>query len=196
MHATRETIRDLIPGMYGELRSIAHRYFRQQRAGFTLQPTELVDEACLQLISQPGFECNDPAHFRAIAANKIWHVVVDHVRRKQAAKRGGSKPSPQSTNEANAYRDPGASQRIPLDSITVEWQQREVDLLDLADAMDRLCRERRRLYDVIRLHWFGGLSHAEVASVLGVSESTAEKDFRYALAWLNRTLSGNGAHAD
>ena len=63
MHATRETIRDLIPGMYGELRSIAHRYFRQQRAGFTLQPTELVDEACLQLISQPGFECNDPAHF-------------------------------------------------------------------------------------------------------------------------------------
>jgi len=65
-----------------------------------------------------------------------------------------------------------------------------VSLIDLADALDALEAKSRRLREVVMLHWFAGLSHSEVATVLGVSRSTAEKDFRYALAWLGRQLAG------
>jgi len=184
----------LMPLIYDELRAVAQRYFRRQPAGFTLRPTEIVHEACLHLI-----QCCDPqwtstAHFRAIATRKIWQVIVDHLKRRYAQKRGGAALHPPITSDSETDHtapttDKGPWRRIPLDRVTVEWRSQQVDLLDLADALDALAAESHRLHDVVMLHWFGGMTHAEVAHQLGVSNSTAEKDFRYALAWLHRRLN-------
>ncbi len=78
----------------------------------------------------------------------------------------------------------------------MEWSDQTVDLLDLADALEALSSEMRRLHEVVVLHWFGGIQYTDVGIYLGISPSTAEKDFRYALAWLNRRLSGAGNDGD
>jgi RNA polymerase sigma factor (sigma-70 family) len=187
---------ELVPLVYQELREVARRYFLSQRPGFTLHPTELVNEACLHLLSRSPGPWNNAEHFRAIATRKIWQVVVDHLRRRNAAKRGGARPGAPSAEEATDRATPAGPhsdsswRRIPLESARVEWRDREIELLDLADALDELSRQHARLGEVVMLHWFGGLKYADVASLLGVSASTVEKDFRYALAWLNRRLDG------
>jgi RNA polymerase sigma-70 factor, ECF subfamily len=181
---------ELVPLVYDELRAIAHSYFRRQPANFTLQPTEIVNEACLHLLQHGSGECANTGHFRAIATRKMWQVIVDHLKRRHAQKRGGDAPG-----EPAAGRT--VRRRVPLETVAVEWRDRVVDLLDLADALDALAAESRRLRDVVMLHWFGGLKYAEVADALGLSASTVEKDFRYALAWLNRRLAAaGGAGAD
>ncbi|MEW6252393.1 MAG: sigma-70 family RNA polymerase sigma factor [Planctomycetota bacterium] len=194
----------LIPEVYDELRAIAHAYFRRQPRSFTLRPTEIVNEACLHLLRHGPAEWDTPQHFRAIAANKMWQVIIDHLKRRHAQKRGGAGiPKPHdaaSTPDGTAARGAdtrsagpaaghAARKRIPLDIVSIEWGDRVIDLLDLADALNDLAAESRRLHDVVMLHWFGGLTHAEVAHALGVSGSTVEKDFRYALAWLNHRLA-------
>ena len=189
----------LVPLVYDELRRAAQRYFRNQPAGFTLRPTDMVDEACLHLIQHARVEWQSPEHFRAIATKKIWQVVVDHLKHRHARKRGGARRPAATDAAANRPTEAKAErgwQRVPLEAIAVEWRDRVVDLLDLAEALEGLAGESRRLNDVVTLHWFGGLKYAEVASYLGVSTSTVEKDFRYALAWLNRRLAGADGHAD
>lgn len=204
-HASTE---ELAPVVYQELRELARRFFRNQRPGFTLRPTELVNEACLHLLQHSPGPWNSPEHFRAIATRKIWQVVIDHLKRRNAEKRGGGRNRAAGINEprngANDPVDPETSagavapqrwKRVPLESIRIEWRDRQVELLDLADALRDLADQHARLNDVVMLHWFGGLKHADVARLLGVSPSTVEKDFRYALAWLNRRLEGAGPDA-
>lgn len=198
----RAATEELVPLVYEELRQVAHRYFRSQGPGFTLRPTEVVDEACLHLIQHSRVEWESSEHFRAIATRKIWQVIVDHLKKRYARKRGGvSLAAATAPEEPTAKAPPDAAaagerqwQRVPLEGVTVEWHDRAVDVLDLAEALDGLAAESTRLKEVVMLHWFGGLKYAEVARCLGVSSSTVEKDFRYALAWLNRRLTGNAAH--
>jgi len=169
----------LVPLVYDELRAIAHTYFRDQPASFTLRPTEIVNEACLHLLRHGRREWDSPQHFRAIATRKIWQVIIDHLKLRNAQKRGGAGIPSRSSTERTAAMVP---EQVPLDAVSVDWGDRVVDLLDLSDALEDLGRESRRLRDVVMLHWFGGLTHAEVARVLEISPSTAEKEFRYALA--------------
>jgi RNA polymerase sigma factor (sigma-70 family) len=200
----RSDMEELVPLVYDELRRVAEQYFRKQPPGFTLRPTELVHEACLHLLRHSRVKWRDPEHFRAIATRKIWQVVVDHVRRRNAARRGGAgsrRPAVGAASAgAEATSDHGSHaaklRKRPLDSVVVEWWDRDVALLDLADALEALGAESRRLHDVVTLHWFGGLTYAEVGNSLGISASTAEKDFRYAIAWLNRKLSGAARNVD
>ena len=178
---------ELLPLVYDELRKAARRYFRRQPPGFTLRPTELVNEACLHLLKHAGGRWTSPEHFRAIATVKIWQVVVDHIRKREAAKRGGrAYPGPAASREPEERR-----RRVALDAIEVPWHDRTVDLLDLADALHALGAESGRLREVVMLHWFGDFNYTDVGRLLGVSASTTERDFRYALAWLNRKLSGD-----
>lgn len=201
----RAATEELVPLVYQELREVARRYFRNQRPGFTLQPTELVNEACLHLLRHAPGPWDSPEHFRAIATRKIWQVIIDHLKRRYADKRGGGgKPAtvtdtalaaPDLAAESGSSKTPAAHQRwrrVPLESIRIEWHDHQVELLDLADALHDLARQHARLNEVVMLHWFGGLKYADVARLLGVSASTVEKDFRYALAWLNRRLDGVG----
>lgn len=203
MHADTQRVKDLIPVVYDDLRKIAAKFFRQQPAGFTLQPTELVNEACIHLMQHGRGPWKDPQHFRAIAARKIWQIVVDRLRSRGSLKRGGSwtgEAAKPPVNPTDEVRPEGAVHekwhRIPLEAAAVEWQDRTVELLDLAEAIEALQHESGRLYDVVMLHWFGGMKYDDVAAAMGVSASTVEKDFRYALAWLNRELTDGAPHAD
>lgn len=179
---------DLLPLVYDELRRVARHYLKRQPPGFTLRPTELVNEACMHLIQHGQTSWQGQTHFRAIAARKIWQVVVDYLKRRAAKKRGGA--GVYTDAAASDARRPAPRRRVDLDGVAVEWRDQPVDVLDLADALEALAQESGRLRDVVTLHWFGGMTYAEVSGVLGVSASTVEKDFRYALAWLNRRLSG------
>ena len=185
---------ELLELVYDELRAVAERYFRRQPPGFTLCPTEIVHEAYLHFIEHGHVDWTSTGHFRAIAICKMWQVFVDHLKRRHAQKRNGSvqpRKSDDSATRADGQKGTvQARKRVPLESVSVEWHDRDVDLLDLADALAELGEESSRLRDVVTLHWFGRMTHAEVADELGVSASTAEKDFRYALAWLNRRLQG------
>lgn len=167
--------RSLIPAVYQELRLIARSFLRRQDSNFTLQPTELVNEACMQILVRGCGDCGSVPHFRAIATRKIWQVLVDHLRKRTSQK-----------------RDARRTVRSETGSIEVPWLDRTVDLIDLADTLDALAWRRERLREVIMLHCFGGLTYREVGEVLGVSASTAEKDFRFALAWVERSLSEGG----
>ena len=183
---------ELVPLVYDELRKAAQSYFRRQPPGFTLRPTELVNEACLHLLQHGRGQWDSPEHFRAIATLKVWQVVVDHLKQRQALKRGGRPRTPRPDS-----RDvPPQRRRVSLEAVEIQWSDRSVDLLDLADALNALGAESARLREVVMLHWFGGFNYADVARLLGVSASTVEKDFRYALAWLNRKLSGGDDRGD
>ena len=199
----RASTEELVPLVYQELREVARRYFLNQHPGFTLRPTELVNEACLHLLRRSPGPWNSPEHFRAIATRKIWQVIIDHLKRRHADKRGGGRRRRPVADAASAAPEvqPGSGsrespvaherwRRIPLESIQIEWRDRQVELLDLADALEDLAEQHARLSEVVMLHWFGGLKYVDVARLLGVSASTVEKDFRYALAWLNRRLDG------
>jgi len=194
MLARAEPVQDLIPQVYDDLRRMARWFFRKQQPGFTLQPTELVNEACIQLMTRSGSNWQDADHFRAVATRKIWQVLVDHIRRRNATKRGGPGTTSAKTGSANpddnARRPAEPWQRVPLDSVAIDWHDRTVDLLDLADSLDALGAASQRLREVVMLHWFSGLTYSQTGRILGISASTAEKDFRYALAWLNRALCG------
>lgn len=196
----RAITEELIPLVYEELRKVARGYARRQPAGFTLRPTEMVHEACIQLIKHGRAEWRNTEEFRAIAACKIWQVIVDHLRRRGSKKRGGSGRTPPADAGAGVSSEDHVEterwQRIPLESIGVDWQDRVVDLVDLADAMEALGESSTRLRDIVTLRWFGGLTHAEVAHQLKVSVSTVEKEYRYALAWLSRRLDEARHHGD
>lgn len=203
-HRHRRAAEELTPAVYEDLRRVAQGYFRRQPSGFTLRPTEIVHEACLQLMQHGHERWRSPEEFRAVATRKIWQVIVDHVRARRSKKRGGGRRSP---SAAGTHRDgePPSSpdgvpahpwHRVPLESITVEWPGPAVDLLDLADAMEAFAAVNARPHEVVMLHWFGGLTFAEVARQLGVSVSTVEKDSRCALAWLNRRLGGADGRGD
>ena len=191
---------ELLGLVYDELRVVAERYFRRQAPGFTMSPTEIVHETYLHLIQHEHANWTSTGHFRAIAIRKMWQVVIDHLKRRHAQKRNGG-VLPHGSPELERGHDGSALKvrrfkRTPLENVLVEWHDRDVELLDLADALAHLGQESRRLRDVVTLHWFGGMTHAEVAQDLGVSTSTAEKDFRYAIAWLNRRLQGSGNSED
>ena len=102
----RAATEDLVPLVYQELRQVARRYFRNQRPGFTLRPTEVVDEACLHLIQHSRIEWESSEHFRAIATRKIWQVIVDHLKKRYARKRGGV-PLASATASEEAAEEPG-----------------------------------------------------------------------------------------
>ena len=186
------TPNELLELVYQDLRAVAERYFRRQPPGFTLSPTEIVHEAFIHFAHQNRADWTSTGHFRAIAICKMWQVVVDHLRRRHAQKRMGPPPAAVANgvigNQDQNIDKAASRKRCDLDEVMVDWHDQQVDLLDLADALADLGRESSRLRDVVTLHWFGRMTHAEVAAELGVSPSTAEKDFRYALAWLSRRL--------
>ncbi len=183
---------EMVAEVYGDLRRIAKLYFNRQPCGFTLQPTDLVNEAYLHLAEHSHEDWKDSAHFRAIATRKIWQVLVDHHRKRHSQKRGGPGLNRSAATVADGPTDDAGSaavrRRVPLESVPVEWCDRSVDLLDLADALEALAAESERYSRVVMLHWFGGMKYADVALCLGVSASTVEKNFRHALARMNRWL--------
>ena len=161
----------LMAAVYEDLREQARRFFQQEAAGHTLQPTALVNEAYLRLIKQSDATFHDRRHFCAIAAQMMRRVLVDHARSKGRVKRGSGRP------------------RVSFDERLTLSLQNEADVLTLNDAIDALARLDSRQAEIVQLRFFGGLTVDEVADVVGASERTVRNDWRVARAWLRRELS-------
>lgn len=164
-----DALKQLVPIVYAELRKLAARFLREERAGHTLRPTELVSEVYLRLIGAHPHELNDRAHFLAIAGANMRQILVDHARRRTRAKRGGGQ-HPISLSD-NVIAPDRPEELVALDAA--------LSALELIDA-----RKAR----VVELSYFGGLSQAEIAEVVGVHVNTVARDLRLAEAWLYRHI--------
>lgn len=163
---------DAAGSVYAELKAIADREFRRQPAGHTLQATALVNEAWLRVASKPG-GFQGRTHFLGYAAQAMRHVLVDHARRRHAAKRGGEQ------------------QRVTL--VTGDGREpaeAPADVLDLDAALEKLAQQQPRMARVIELRFFAGATIEEIAADLGVSHMTVSEDWRKARVWLARELGG------
>ena len=161
----------LMPLVYEELRRMAKRHMDRQNPGHTLQTTALIHEAYLRLIDQKETRWQNRAHFFAVAATAMRHILVDYARTRQAAKRGG---------EAVV---------VSLDEAAAASDERAAELVALDDALEGLAAFDRRKCRVVELRYFGGLSVEETAEVLKVSRETVARDWRLARTWLLRELS-------
>ena len=160
----------LLPIVYGELRKQAARQLRGERAGHTLQPTALVHEVYLRLAQPRRVPWERRAELFAAAAQAMRRILVDHARKRAAAKRAGNWT------------------RVELPADVAIAGKNELDLLVLDDALDRLAELYPRHARIVELRFFGGLSVPEVASVLRVSTPTVKRDWALARAWLHRRL--------
>jgi RNA polymerase sigma factor (TIGR02999 family) len=156
----------LFPILYAELRRQAGRYMRRERRGHTLQPSGLVHEAYMRLAAAPDLDWHDRAHFFAIAARVMRQVLVDHARRRRAAKREAFHVT---FEDADAAVDPP-------------------DLLDLESALKELLALDPRQARVVELRFFGGLDVEETAEAMGVSARTVKREWQTARAWLQHRL--------
>lgn len=167
----REALDRLLPIVHGELHRIASAYMRRERIDHTLQPTALVNEAYLRLVNQRDVAWRDRAHFVGVAAQLMRMILVDHARARRAAKRAGD------------------AERVPLDETIAFEKGRDVDLLALDEALERLVAMDPTLARVVELRYFGGLTTRETAEVLGVSTATVEREWATARGWLRRELT-------
>jgi RNA polymerase sigma factor (TIGR02999 family) len=167
----KDALDRLLAVVYAELRRIARNQMRREREGHTLQPTALVHEAFLRLVDQDAARWENRAQFFGVAAQVMRRLLVDHARRRRAAKRG----IPITLDEALLQPGPAA---VPNDEI-----------LAVDQALDRLARLDARQASVVELRYFGGLSVEETAEVLGVAERTVKLDWAMAKGWMKSQLS-------
>lgn len=166
----RATAAELLPLVYDELRLLAGGLMQAQGPGHTLQPTALVHEAYLRLTNGRQERWVDRAHFFRVAAVAMRHLLVNHARDRARLKRGGG------------FR------RVPLDDAIAVFEESAGDMLSLDHCLERLADLDKRMARVVELRFFAGLSIAETAEVLGVSDRTVEKDWQTARLWLSREM--------
>lgn len=165
----------LLPLVYDELRLIARRHRYGEGASPTLSTTAVVHEAFLRVFGAQPATFQDRRHFFAVASLAMRHLLRDGARRRRAARRGLG-----ADHTGLTGHEPAVESRIEL-------------LLALDQALDHLQSLEPRLAEVVELRYFGGLTAAEVAELLGVSERTIERDWRRARAVLNRALTRTNA---
>lgn len=169
----RQALDRLMPMVYGELKRIAGAYLNGEREDHTLQTTALVHEAYLRMVGYHGTTLESRKHFLVVAAQALRRVLVDHARRRDAAKRDAA--------------------LLPPDSGLMIQPDQEFDLLALNDALDRLGEFDAPKARIVELRYFAGLSVPETAQVLGKSPATVKRDWAVAKAWLFRSLNGEVA---
>jgi RNA polymerase sigma-70 factor (ECF subfamily) len=163
----------LMPLVYAELHRLAASYLSRERSDHTLQPTALVNEAYLRLIDQNSVAWQNRAQFFGIAAQMMRRILVNHARDRHADKRGGH------------------AIRLSLDDAISFFEERDVNLVALSDALDQLAKLDLRQSQVVELRFFGGLTIDEVAEHLHASPATIKREWTTAKLWLLRELSRN-----
>ena len=172
-HGDQAALDQLTPHVYRELHSLAKSYLRRGRPNQTLQPTALINEACLRLLGQAEpIQWENRAHFFGIAARLMRMVLVDYSRARKAAKRGGS------------------SDPVTLEETLILSPSRAPDVLEVDEALGRLAALDKRKAEVIELRYFGGMEREEIATALGLTVPTVKRDLRLGEAWLRRFLRG------
>src|SRR6201984_2885743 len=172
----------LTPLVYDELRRLARRYMRNERAGNkTLQTTALVNEAYLRLVDAKRVGWQDRVHFFAVSAQMMRRVLGDAARGRGSAKRGGQVKR---VNHSNAFN---------LDEIPDVSTGRDRELVAIDDALNTLSEMDPRKARVIEWRFFGGLSVEETAEVLKISPQSVMRDWKLVKAWLTRELTSHQA---
>ena len=161
----------LFPLVHPELHRLAHHYMSRERVGHTLQTTAVLNEAYLRLIDDTKPVWQGRTHFIAAAAQLMRHIMVDHARKNQSLKRGGG------------------ALKVTLDEGALVTETRSQELLALDEALERLAAQDPRKAHIVELRYFGGLSVAETAEFLKLSQRTVEREWTAAKAWLYRELS-------
>jgi len=163
----------LLPLVYDELRKLAAQRLTKEKPGQTLQATALVHDAYLRLVGNqdPGWDSR--GHFFAAAAEAMRRILVENARRKASRKAGGS------------------HERVDLAEAEPAIEGPRVDLLALDEALTALETRDKRKADLVRLRFFAGLTNEQSARALGISTSTAEKDWAYAKTWLRLAMRGD-----
>jgi RNA polymerase sigma factor (TIGR02999 family) len=165
----QEALQALVPLVYKDLRAMAHAYLKRERPGHTLQTTALVHEAYLRLVGQRPFEAENRKHFVAVAARLMRQILVDYARTRGAAKRG-------------------ANRIVELDTAMALPETPNTNVVAVDDALKLLAQVDEQQSKLVELRFFGGLTTEEAAEVLGISRSTAKRDWNVAKAWLSRQM--------
>ena len=161
---------DLLYGrVYDELRHLASGLIRQRGREYTLQATALVNEAYLRMVDQKA-PWESRGHFFSVAAMAMRRILVDHARRRSAAKRGGGQAA------------------LALDEAVAMFEERSVNLLALDEALTRLAALDPEKSRMVELRFFAGLTIPEVADILNTSHATVERDWAFVKAWLLREV--------
>lgn len=161
--------------IYPELRRVAHRELRRERAGHTLQSTALVHEVYLRIADQKNAQWRDRAHFLAVSGQIMRRILVDYARAQQRQKRGG-----------------GAAPLPLIENIDLP-AGRGLELIALDDALQDLAKLDPQQSQVVELRFFAGLSIEETAAALGIAKATVNRDWVSARAWLLREMGRNSA---
>ena len=172
-HGEKHRAATLVPLVYDELRALAQRYLARERQDHTLQPTALVHEVYLRMVDSTVVDWRGRAQFLALAAGQIRQILVDHARRKMAAKRGGG-----------VYR-------MTLGDLVAPQCESEVDIIAVHEALERLASRSARQAQIVELRFFAGLSVEETAEVLSLSKTTVKDEWAVARAWLHRAIQGD-----
>ena len=171
-----QALERLMPLVYDELHRMALRYLAGERSNASLQATALVNELCLRLMGWDQARWQNRGHFFGVSAQMMRRVLVDIARRRCAGRRGG----------ADAVR-------VPLESVDPPASERDLDLVAIDGALERLSAEHPRGARLVELRFFGGLSMEETAQALGISVRSAYSEWAFARAWLYRALASDGA---
>jgi RNA polymerase sigma factor (TIGR02999 family) len=174
--------------VYQELRSLAQRHLRRERANHTIQRTALVHEAFVRLVNQQSVDWQSRAHFFGLASNLMRRILVDHARARLASKRGGgvdavsldeiTNPTESEDSTGPRYAEPGK-----VDGETDE------DVAAIDEALTRLAVLDERQARIVEMRYFGGLTIEETAAAIGISDATVKREWTLARAWLRRELS-------
>ncbi len=168
-----EALQRLTPLVYDEMRHLARRFMRSERAGHTLQATAVVNEAFVRLLDM-NVPWQDRAHFFAVAARLMRRILVDHAKARSRMKRGG----PATFVSLDGIEgDPGPA------------SSGQIDVLEIDDALEMLAAHDKRLASIVEMHYFGGLTYQEMALALNISAATVHRDMRLAKAWILKQIT-------
>jgi RNA polymerase sigma factor (TIGR02999 family) len=170
----QSALHHLLPVVYQELRRVARRHLRGERADHTLQTTALVHEAYLRLVGQGPKEVHSRCHFIGLTSHLMRQILVDHARERLAEKRQGGL-------------------RVTLAEEPFAAQTPEVDVLAINDALTRLATFDAQQAQIVELRYFGGLTIRETSEFLGISPATVKRDWVTARAWLHREMQQRAA---
>jgi RNA polymerase sigma factor (TIGR02999 family) len=170
----RTALDRLVPLIRHDLRRIAQRHLGRERKDHNLQPSSLVQEVFLRLLTDREMRCQNRTHFLAVASQVMRHVLVDYARERRRVKRGG------------------AAIHIPIDAAVILSLDQVEQIVTVDLALERLARIDERKSRVLEMRFFGGLSVLETAEVLGVAPNTVIRDWKFACAWLRREIGGAG----
>ena len=166
---------ELLPLVYEELRRLAAQKMAREASGHTLQPTALVHEAWLRLARSGAEHWNSRGHFFGAAAEAMRRILTERARKKARVRHGGT------------------LERVDLEHVTVAAQDSDEIVLVIHEALDKLAGESPQKAEIVKLRYFVGMEHAEIAEALGIAEPTVRRHWAYARSWLYAELKARMA---